>query len=162
VTARDRLTAMYVPTSDADETEWEQRLNAVRAEVLREAGTVADELIARLDRTGDDDAFTKADAYRAYSDRLHEIADTGPAPAAGQDDTGTADDGDRIVAHRAQHRAILCRTCCHGGAAFTPVISNDLIDGGMCANCGNDVLIDPPTPADGYAGTRGEPGPVNQ
>lgn len=47
----------------------------VRAEVLREAGDVAGELIARLDRTGDPDSFTKADAYRAYSDELHVIAD---------------------------------------------------------------------------------------
>jgi hypothetical protein len=38
MSARDRLTAMYVPTSDADETEWEQRLNAYRAEIRREQG----------------------------------------------------------------------------------------------------------------------------
>lgn len=56
-------------------------LDAYRAEVLREAGGLADELIAAVQRT-DPEAFARVDSFRAYSDRLHEIADSGtPAPA---------------------------------------------------------------------------------
>jgi hypothetical protein len=55
-----------------------------RGVVLREAGGVANELIAAVPRT-DPDAFARVDSFRAYSDRLHEIADGG-APA--RKDTG--------------------------------------------------------------------------
>lgn len=51
-----------------------------RAEDLRAAGDVADELIVGLDRTGAPDSIVKTDAYRAYSDRLHELADGEPLP----------------------------------------------------------------------------------
>ena len=61
-----------------------------RAEVLREAGGIADQLIAAVPHT-DPDGLAKVDAYRAYSDRLHEIADCGEL--AGKD-TGGAPAGE--------------------------------------------------------------------
>lgn len=203
-----------------DPAQHEAELDAYRAEVLRESGGVADELIAAVDRT-DPDAFAKVDAYRAYSDRLHEIADGAPPPAGwaaspadffqagrtyqrhpwvfqclavaphpfngetravgclyrpGEPATATAldpddwahggwtyaDSADRFpylgtapraaVAYRSPTSGRLyCRQCCTRLGVWANLTSEDLPDGGICARCGIDVLIDPPQSEAGEA-----------
>jgi hypothetical protein len=124
MSARDRLTAMYVPTSDADETDWEQRLNAYRAEVLAEAAppcAVCDTSIE----------WVACPTGGWWAHHNH------------------PEDG-----HDALPPGVPSRTEVLAEVASWSDYSND--------DYATWTDTTAPTPADGYAGTRGEPGPVNQ
>ncbi|MEC3993963.1 hypothetical protein VSR01_10580 [Actinacidiphila sp. DG2A-62] len=72
-----------------------------RSEVLREAGGVADRLIATVQRT-DPEAFARVDAYRNYSDELHAMADgkdTGGAAQALAGEFTPATHTDWVASH---------------------------------------------------------------
>jgi hypothetical protein len=216
MSARDRLTAMYVPTSDADETDWEQRLNAYRAEVLAEAAppcAVCDtsiewvacptggwwahhnhpedghdalppgvpsrtEVLAEVARLFDDRGralldggiMTAADAAELI--RQHAAA---PVPATEQDDIGTAvpnyfRPGHTYTrpSHGRQVEFQVTQVSTAPDGSQRRAFGWHRIEGySSWSDYSNDDYATwtdttAPTPADGYAGTRGEPGPVNQ
>jgi hypothetical protein len=54
----------------------------------------------------------------------------------------TVADEDPTVAYRAPGSGFLyCVGCCHGNGSFAAMTSDDLPDGGLCDDCGVDVLI---------------------
>lgn len=61
-------------------------------------------------------------------------------------------DGTRTVAYRSRtSNRLYCRLCCTRLGVWADLTSEDLPDGGICASCGRDVLIDPPQPEAGEA-----------
>jgi hypothetical protein len=63
-----------------------------------------------------------------------------------------ADDDARVVAYRSPTTGRLyCRLCCTWLGVFADLASEVLPDGGICARCGRDVLIDPPQSEAGEA-----------
>lgn len=138
MSARDEIASRLwwsVPSADNAEAKavTEQMLDAYRAEVLAEAANKFDTYDWAL-LTGKQVASL--------------IRDTGPA--AGKDtregeSTQAAPDADRIVAYRNVIRRglLLCRE--HGNAlqGSIPLTSEELPEGGICTDCGRDVLIAP-------------------
>ncbi|MER6492651.1 hypothetical protein [Streptomyces griseorubiginosus] len=75
----------------------------------------------------------------------HQPAAVAPAAGAGQDETQEAD---RVVAYRSALPGAWSVYCTlHVGelGACTPLTADDLPDGGLCAQCGVDVLIEQPS-----------------
>jgi hypothetical protein len=68
------------------------------------------------------------------------------APAVGGAQQPTEADGNRVVAYRSALPGALSIYCTRHtdelGYGFMPLTSDDLPDGGLCAGCGVDVLIE--------------------
>lgn len=47
-----------------------------------------------------------------------------------------------VVAYRSPGGSLYCVDCCHGNGMFAPLTSDDLPNGGLCDDCGTDVLIE--------------------
>ncbi|MGW3971137.1 hypothetical protein ACWEFD_17795 [Streptomyces ardesiacus] len=78
--------------------------------------------------------YTAASLRALYQGNLHAVwQDVPAAPAAEEDPT---------VAYRAPGSGRLyCVGCCPGNGLFAGLTSDDLPDGGLCDDCGVDVLI---------------------
>ncbi|MEV0016623.1 hypothetical protein [Streptomyces tendae] len=77
--------------------------------------------------------YTAASLRALYQGQIHAVWTDAPGPTAEQD---------RTVAYRVPGTgSVYCVACCHGGALFPGLSSDDLPDGGLCDGCGVDVLI---------------------
>jgi hypothetical protein len=83
--------------------------------------------------------FRLVRATTTYAVEAEHQPAAGPAVGAQQPKEA---DGDRVVAYRMPvSNNLYCTDCCGMNDRATPVTSDDLPDGALCAGCGIDVLI---------------------